>query len=699
MPTSEGPNTKTSGEFTDVELENRDPDNQKLLEDAKALLAHAVDQEREQREKSKDDVDFFNGYQWDEELRNEREMIGRPCLTINRLPTFVDQVVGDQRQNRPQMKVRPIDSGTDFEKAKIMEGLMRHIERQSHADVAYDTAFEYSVVCGLGYWRILTDYIDEKSFDQEILIQKIDNPFSVYCDQMTMRNDFSDMKWAFITEIMTYDTFEERYGDKIPKESVDVGFGDVDQKENINVERVQVAEYFYKEEEKTTLYFLDNGETMDKEEYDEMYVNMPYPEDARPQILRERSSTRTKVMWMKFSGSHILEEPREWAGKYIPIIPCYGKSLWNDGQKFYRGLIRFAKDSQKLYNYWISTATELIALAPKVPWLVTPEMIEGFEHEWESANLEPKPYLPYNNVGGQQPRREMMPQIPAGVISESHNAVEDMKATTGIYDASLGARSNETSGRAILARQREADVGTFAFIDNLSRSMKYQGKILIDLIPKIYDTERAIRILEEDDTEREVVINQRVREEQPGNIENPMIETVMNDMTVGRYDITVDVGPSYTTQRLEAAASMIEFVTAMPNTGAVMADLVAKSMDWPNSDKIAERLKKVLPPGVADDENEDGQPSEQEMMAMQQQQAMMQQQQQMAEMEMQKQQMEAQLEMQKKQLDLQVREIDAQIKQMQLLKEQKELQEDRDMSKAEIKQLAAKTVREIMQGK
>ena len=315
------------------------------------------------------------------------------------------------------------------------------------------------------------------------------------------------------------------------------------------------------------------------------------------QIVATRKVKSHKVEHYLLSGDEVLEGPNQWPGRYIPIFPVIGSETALESKVIRSGLIRFSRDPQQLYNFWRSSAAEAIALAPRAPFLATPAMIAKFKGQWDSQNTVSRPYLLYEpdpEAPGGRPMREPPPDIPAALVQESAIASDEMKATTGIYDAALGARSNEISGVAIRARESQGGVSALHYQDNLMATLNHLGKVLIDLVPKIYDSERTVRILHEDESHEPVRINVPVM----GVDGKPML---LNDLSQGTYDVRVKVGPSYATRRSEAADSMLQFIQAVPQAAGVAGDLVARNMDWPGADEIAERLRRMLPPQVTGD--------------------------------------------------------------------------------------------------
>lgn len=549
-----------------------------VLERAKKRLKICIDNENQERLDKVDDLKFLNGEQWEAGVEAERRKEGRPMLTINKLPQFLKQVVNEQRQNSPQIKVMPAGHGSDPDTARIIGGLIKNIEAQSRASEAYDTAFYYASATGEGYFRIITQYSSDDTFDQDIRIEKINNPFSVFLDPNHQRVDGSDAKYAFVTEMIPEEDFEYRYGQKFNATDLESGPGEEIvfwSEEN----KVRVAEYWELSQEQKTLHLLQDGSTIETGK-----------NETVPGAIKSRVVLAPKVTQYIITGSKVVET-NEWPGKYIPVIKVTGDEIWIEGKRYTFGLIRFAKDPQKMYNYWRTSATELVALAPKAPWLVTPKQIENFQKDWDEANVKSFPYLLYNpDPSSPMPQRVAYANSPVGAVSEALQANDDMKQVTGINDASRGITSNETSGRAILARKTQGDIANFNYIDNLSISMSHAGRILIDLIPKIYDAERIVRINGPDGNQQMIPVNQSVTDPLTGVI------TVLNDITVGEYDVEVTVGPNYATRRQENRESMIEFLQYAPSVAPVLAPMIAKNMDWEGADELSEQLKLMLPP-------------------------------------------------------------------------------------------------------
>lgn len=593
------------------------------LKDAKDAFKLAYDAEAEQRIMSLDDLRFGKlGEQWPDAVKRQRELDGRPCLTLNRMPSFMKQVINDARQNRPAVKCHPVGSGAQRETATILDGLIRNIEYSSNADIAYDTALDFAVASGRGYFVIRTDYTADDAFELDIQIERVSNPFSIYGDPHSTAADSSDWNSAFITDLIPKDEFKRRWKGADTSDFEGAGF---DSKDTLwfQGEAIQVAEYWKRDEVTAKLLQLSDGSVMMEPEYLKLQDFFAAQQITVKGVRPVRSHRVTQYI---MNGSEILET-NPWRGKYIPIVPVYGEEVNIEGKRYFLSLIHFAKDSQRQYNYWRTTTTELIALAPKAPFIGAVGQFDT-DKNWKTANRVNHDKLEYDPVPGEPPPvRQPFAGPPAGALQEALNASDDMKNIMGLHDASLGARSNETSGRAIMARQREGDVATFNFIDNLARGIKHAGRIIIDLIPKVYDSERIIRCIKEDGSNYSVPINQPVVPKQPPadpmmamqgpgrppmqQGQQPDYEPVPQeqaeqmkaiakvfDLTAGKYDVTVEVGPSFTTRREEAAQQMMEFIRVLPGAAPLIGDLLAKSLDWPGSEEIGKRLQAMLPPQV-----------------------------------------------------------------------------------------------------
>jgi len=561
-----------------------------IIKDARAAFDLAREHEAENRREALDDIRFARlGEQWPAAIRRDRELDGRPCLTINRLPAFIRQVVNDARLNKPSITCHPVDSGADPETAEVFNGLIRNIEQGSDAEVAYDTALDFAVTGGFGYFRINTRYASDDAFDQDLVIERVANPFSIYGDPASAAADSSDWNTAFVVDAMSKADFAARWkgADAVDWEADAYGGMADPWREG---DRVMVAEYWRREAVTRSILALSDGQVVAQDLYEQqkaMFDALGVSVVGRP-----RQVPSHRVVQRIMSGAQVLETI-DWAGKYIPIVPVYGEELHVDGRRRLRSLVRDAKDPQRMFNYWRTVSTELVALAPKTPFIGRKGAFETDAVKWATANTQTHAYIEYD--GPEPPMRQPFVGTPVGAIQEALYAGDDMKNIMGLHDASLGARSNETSGRAIMARQREGDVSTFHYIDNLSRAIRHAGRILIDLIPKVYSTPRVLRVLGPSGEAQMAPVNQKFQAEvvdAAGQVRK--IEKIY-DLGVGKYDVTVRSGPSFTSRREEAATQMIELIRAYPPAAPMIGDLLARNLDWPGADEIAQRLAAMLP--------------------------------------------------------------------------------------------------------
>jgi hypothetical protein len=576
------------------------------LDQGRCAFRLAQDAESDNRSCYEEDVRFArHEEQWPKDILDKRA--GKPSLTISKMNAFIRQVVNDARQNKPSIKVHPADSGADPDTAEVINGLIRNIEYTSNADVAYDTGMECAVAGGLGYWRVGLDYAYHDSFDMDLTIERIANPLSVYGDPYSTAADSSDWMNGFVVDLMSQEQFEAKYGKtKTVRDWDDETWGEEGWRVGNDV---TVAEWWHREQAEIKVAQFLNQQSGSLQTYteeaiaksDEIQIAI---QAGLLEFKRERMAKTYRVTQRTMTGAEVLAEVK-WAGCYIPIIPVYGDEYNIKGKRYFRSLIHSAKDAQRQFNYWRSAATELVALAPRVPWIGRKGTFDGDQERWNTANTESHAYLEYDT---EPPQRIPLDSGPAaGALQEALNASDDMKAVIGLYDASLGARSNETSGRAIMARQREGDVSTFHFTDNLNRAIRHTGRVLIDLIPHVYTGERVIRVMGEDGTPKNVPLNKQYpkmdeKTGQPAQDEQGQVVMAMHDLSAGKYDLTVTTGPSFTTRREEAAFQMTEMIRALPASAPILGKHLAKNLDWPGADEIAEELEQMssgqLPPEV-----------------------------------------------------------------------------------------------------
>lgn len=572
-------------------------DDKKLLETLRDRYKKAVEADQDNRRDALEDMKFAHvpGEQWDANMKSERG--ARPCLEFNRLRVTCKRVINQMRAQRPSGKVRPTEDA-DKPTAEAMEGLIRNIWANSDGDSVIDLAAEYQVTSGMGAWRVVTKYSRDDAWEQDIAIEAIHNPLCVYADPASRDPVGRDAEYWLITTRMSKSAFEAKY----PKAEA-TSFDDeneFDDEEWADDDSVRVVEYWYREPVQETLLLLSDGRSVKESQITPEAVAEMQAQGIS--VVRSRSVQTHAIKMCVASGSAILERG-EWAGSQFPFVRVFGEHMVIDGQWLWWGLVRHSKDAQKAYNYSRTAVIESVARAPQTKYLVTPKQVEGLANEWGESHKKNYPFLPYNpdpQAPG-PPQRMGGIDIPAAWINEVQLSGEDIKATSGIFDASLGAQSNETSGIAIRNRAVQAEVATYNYMDNLSKGIRRTWELLVDLIPHVYDTQRNIRVLGVDGAEKYMAVND-------GQV----------DLSRGKYDVTITTGPSFTTQRQEAAEIYTQLAQANPNLFPIAGDLMFKSMDLPYADQIADRLKTLLPPQIQAMEAQGAQADPQVMLAMSQ---------------------------------------------------------------------------------
>ena len=558
--------------------------DEKLLKKIRKRFTVMTEADDRNRQAAMEDMKFTNvpGSQWDENMKQERG--DRPCYEFNKLRITCKRVINEMRANRPQGKVRGVED-SDKDNAEVYEGLIRNIWNVSDGDTVIDTASEYQVAGGMGAWRIVTEYATDNTFDQDIRIEQIHNPFCLYADPSAkdvLKRDAMD--WI-LTEKVSNKAFEEKYGDidKVDWESTSFD----DDEEWGDETDTRVAEYWWKEPVEKEIWQLEDGKVIDSES-DEAPLIDPLT------IKRKRTIETHQIKMCIASGDAILEGPTEWAGKEFPFVMIFGEYMVIDGRIEWFGLPRFAKDAQKSYNISRTSIAETVAGTPLATIWTTADQAKGHTDQWAEAHKKNFPFRLYNadpKAPG-PPIRTGGADVPVALINEANMSSEDIKSVTGIFSADQGAPNAATSGRQEIARQQQGQLATFNYMDNQSKGIRRTWEILVDLIPQVYDTERTLRILGNDDSEDYVRINSFERDPETGEM------VKVNDLSEGRYDVTVTVGPGFATKRQEAA----EMYGAMNDKNGelfgIAGDLMFKAMDLPYAEDIAERIKTILPPQI-----------------------------------------------------------------------------------------------------
>ena len=529
----------------------------------------------------KEDAKFVVGNQWDPVVEARRREQRKPVLTFNRLVAFMAQLVGNRLMNETEIRVFPDKAGTK-EIAEIREGLIRSIFKNTNADFARDEAGKYQVVCGEGYFNLCMEYAGDDVFEQEIKIRPVVDPYSVVLDPLAIEPSGEDAEWGFIGDDIPLQEYKRRY----PWAEA-VGFEGSRQWNHssfwLSEDTIRIVSYWRMVTKGTKLLALYRDGTVhdvtDKEEF-EWFPFVETRSDGSP-FTREVPNRFAQLYVC--SGNNILEGPHDYP---ISSIPIYRVPAWelNDGEKTHRwGLIRFLKDPQRLHNYWRSTVAEQLVAAPRNKWLSTPDAVKGHEAKWRRAPSSDDPFLYYND-GETPPVHIPPPGIDAALVNEAAISSQDMKDISNIHEAALGMPSNEVSGKAIQQRQMVSDVGSYIYIDRRRLADNRCAKNINELIPYIYDTMRTVTVIGRDDKAAIQVINDP---SQPNS-----------DITLGKYGITVDVGPASETKRTLANEQMMSFVNAAPQTAAMVMDLICEAQDWPQASEFAKRFKMALPPGT-----------------------------------------------------------------------------------------------------
>lgn len=587
-------------DYTPDDEDMESPEND-ILTEAKKRYQIASEAWNEYRHTANDTLKFVAGEQWDNQLKMNRTNAGLPSLTANKLKSFLRQITNEARQNTPSIQIDPRDNLESEEKAKVLSGLIRTIENESNADTAYDTACEYAASVGLGYFRLISEYVSDDSMQQKLVIKAIDDPNTVLIDPTHRDKAGADMSYAFLITKLSKEDYLRLYPDsKMANSVTTTGWSDVD---NIWVSEhdVLIAEYYYKDWKEKTLYETIN--TLTGERDTTFYVDKKSVKEGFLKILKDRKVQIPMIRWCKLNDVEILEET-EWPGPFIPVIPVKGNETWVDGKRIISGACQDAIDSQRAFNYFFSLQAELVQLAPKAPFIGEIRQFANFEKLWRDANVAPNAYLPYNAISldGQPlpaPQRQSVEVPIQAAGSLCAQAADNLKSIFGIFDASLGAQGNETSGKAILARQQQSHTTNYHFYDNLIRSITHLGRCILAAIPVFYDDERIVQITDVAGNKKPVMINGQ----DPKNGE-------FYDMTKGKFDVVIQTGASYSTRREEAATSMMALGQVYPEAMPIISDIMVRNMDWPGAKEVAARLHAAVPPEIlqATDGEEDMQP-------------------------------------------------------------------------------------------
>lgn len=620
-------------------------DEQTFLQHVRRLYAEDLAADQQNRDESTADARFVAGDQWDSAVKQRRHASAKPTLTINRLPAYVAQIVGNRRLSETGIKIIP-DTGGTKKVAGVREGLIRSIQKFSRAQYAFDKAFESQVIGGLGNFQIHLDYAHDDVFEQDIRIAAIPNPLAVVWDASSVDPSGADAEHVFVVDQLPREEFKRRYPD------VEGGDWNAELRQNTagwdSPSSVQVVSFWRMRSRTREVALMKDGSVQDVTDLDDEHFALALeamavnPETGEPMM---REVQRKYAQMYLCTANQLLAGPYDLPIQRLPVFRVPGWELFIEGERFRWGLVRFLRDPQRLFNYWRSTVAEKLVGSPKAKWVAASSAVEGREESWRKSHLTEDPLLIYNAESGAPPTRVGPVEMEAALIQEAGMAAQDIRDVSNLHEANMGETSNEVSGRAIMARQRVGEVGSVIYQDNLNTAIEECGKVINDLIPFVYDTARMIKVLGPD-----MITEEHVRINDPTAPESV-------DLTAGKYSVTVTTGPSYTTRRVESREEMMAMVNAMPETMAVAADKIVEAQDWPGADEIARRLRTQLPPGMvaASDLDEREQ-------ALLQQQSAAQQEQQALQMQI------AQLEMQGKQAETDAKRAEALLKEAQARK-------------------------------
>lgn len=571
-----------------------------VLERAREQYAEGEDAMSDLKTGSLDDKRFGRlGEQWPLTDKQNRDAEGRPCLTINDLPASIRQVVNDGRQNRPQIKVRPVDSGADVQTAEVFGGIFKHIETISDADVAYDTALENAADARVGYIWVDVDYAGDDTFDLDIKIRPVPNPQAVTRDANTQAVDSSDWNYAFMTEMLPKDQFKRDYPD-YDYDAVDFA-QDAHLRTWFDNDNVRLANWYEREQKKRNLLLLSDGTVIDQETYEKQKAVF---DAVGATVTAERTVPSYEIIHRLITGCDVLQEKR-WRGSIIPIVPVYGEMINEEGKWHYKSMVTDVKDAQRMFNLSRSTLSEMVGRSPKTPFMGPAGIFDVDSDKWDTVNQKLYGRIEYDGEialrAGSPPQRVPQPGLPEGLMQDIMAAADDKKRIIGIHDAGLGLPGKEVSGRAIRYRQHENDTSTYHYTDNLNRGIRCVGRVVMELIPQVYTGERIARIIGTDGKAANVKLGPLPKDPVTGQPIKPAqqqgIEKVF-DLTAGKYDVVTEAGPSYTTRRQESADMLTSYIQAAPQSAGILGPVLVKLSDMPDGEKITNMLATLMPPAA-----------------------------------------------------------------------------------------------------
>ncbi len=616
----------------------REGNRRQFLDQALRRFVMAVDAEIFNRTEGLLDTLMVDGEgQWDADIRGKRMRKKRPCLTINRFKPMITHIANEQRMSRPAIQIDPVGGGADPEDAQIRQGLMRHIEVTSNAETVYDNAFERMIEKGWSWYRVVTDWESPLSRHQVIRIEGFANDFCVYGDPTAEDPTRKDQKWNFIVRDVPRGEYLADYPNS--KAAGLTNFSSTgDQGAGwLTSDSVRVAEYYYMDEQPGVVVYVTGSadgiwrdeieertglwyKKVELEQMDagtlkpELVLPVPVDLDAKGN-LQTRKSVKCKPKWAKINAVEILDGDagddleknsagREIPGKYIPLIMVSGKERVIRGERRLEGMVRPNRDAQRIYNYLASGFVEMVALAPKAPYIAAFGQIENFKKIWDTLNEENWGVLPYDpkSAGSSNqlvpaPTRQdnRIAESAAGYLQGLAQFDNMLKQGFNIYDPSLGDAKSDQSGVAISGLQTRSDSANMNWMDNMRRSTEFCGEICLCMMPEVYDAERTITI-DRANQKEQVLINQEFDEVKNG------VKTGKKknyDMSVGKYSCTVSLG-EYASKRQKAVSGLMDIAKNVPQVTLALLPLILGQMDVPLADEAAAIVKRMQPPQLQD---------------------------------------------------------------------------------------------------
>lgn len=549
--------------------------------------------------------DSYNGYQWPNRIRDQRDVDNRPCLTMNVIKQHNLQIINEAKQNKSAVAIRATGNGATKKAADMVAAWVRHTEYISDAQQAYSTAQEYQVDAGWGWWRVVAEYESERSFNQVAKIKRVWDPLSIYEDPDCVSKDKSDMNFAFVFDLVPDEMLEKVYPQVAELGTLQPLYNST-QDDSWNVkDHTRVCEYFRKEKFRDKLIsFLapqPDGSVARKELLRSQLPKEMWEELQKAAGSKWRDTQTEEIQWFLIIGQKIVDRTT-WPGKYIPLVKCFGEESIIDGKFDCAGHTRSMLDAQRMYNYNSSSQVEFVALQGKTPWIAAVQAIEEYETYWNTANIVNHSVLPWNafNDEGEAipaPKRQEPPSASPAYEQGMTTAFNQMMMTSGQWQNQMGMQGNERTGAAINARQQQGYTSVYHFQDNYAMALRLTGRILIDLMPHVLDTKRLLQLRDQEGNDFELEVDPGAKQAYMEHLnEDQEIARRVFNPQLGTYGIESDVGPAYGTRREQTAEVLKLLLTQAPTLTPIIGDLLLRSLDIAESEEAAQRLHRMIPP-------------------------------------------------------------------------------------------------------